>query len=116
LDLLADHGKTGISPAAPSAAVPGAAASCAVHRQRRAPITAYFAGFDVDDTPEFLIAEGAMVVVHDTYRFKHKGEFQGIPPTGKEASITGAGRRRGGAEAKSRRSSTHPHAGIAAAT
>ncbi len=52
-------------------------------------ITAYFAAFDVDDTPEFLIAEGAMVVVHDTYRFKHKGEFQGIPPTGEEASITG---------------------------
>ena len=30
-----------------------------------------------------------MVVIHDSYRFKHKGEFQGVPPTGKEASITG---------------------------
>jgi len=49
----------------------------------------YFAAFDVDDTPEFLVAEGDMVVMRDTYRFKHKGEFQGIPATGKEASITG---------------------------
>ena len=30
-----------------------------------------------------------MVAMHDTYRFKHKGEFQGIPATGKEATITG---------------------------
>jgi hypothetical protein len=52
-------------------------------------IAAYYAAFDIDDTPEFLVAEGDMVVIHDTYRFKHKGEFQGIPATGKEASITG---------------------------
>lgn len=52
-------------------------------------IAAYFAAFDVDDTPEFLVAEGDLVVVHDTYRFRHKGAFQGIPATGKEASITG---------------------------
>jgi steroid delta-isomerase-like uncharacterized protein len=52
-------------------------------------IAAYFAAFDIDDTPEFLVAEDDMVVIHDTYRFKHKGEFQGIPATGKEASITG---------------------------
>ena len=52
-------------------------------------IAAYFAAFDIDDTPEFLIAEGDMVAMHDTYRFKHKGEFQGIPATGKEATITG---------------------------
>jgi hypothetical protein len=30
-----------------------------------------------------------MEVIHDTYRFKHKGAFQGIAPAGKEASITG---------------------------
>jgi|SRR5215207_1844474 len=52
-------------------------------------VAAYFAAFEVDDTPEFLVAEGDMVVIHDSYRFKHKGEFQGVPPTGKEASITG---------------------------
>jgi predicted ester cyclase len=39
--------------------------------------------------PEFLVAEGDMVVVHETYRLRHKGEFQGISPTGKEVSITG---------------------------
>src|SRR6266540_1947213 len=52
-------------------------------------VAAYFAAFDVDDTPEFLVAEDDMVVIHDTYRFKHTGAFQGIPATGKEASITG---------------------------
>ncbi len=52
-------------------------------------LAAYFAAFDVQDTPEFLIAEADMVVIHDTYRFKHTGAFQGIPPTGKEATITG---------------------------
>jgi predicted ester cyclase len=52
-------------------------------------IAAYFTAFDVDDTPEFLVAEGDIVVIHDAYRFKHKGEFQGIPATGKEASVTG---------------------------
>jgi predicted SnoaL-like aldol condensation-catalyzing enzyme len=50
---------------------------------------AYFAAFDLGDTPEFLIAEGDMVVVHDTYQLKHTGEFQGLPPTGKECTITG---------------------------
>ncbi len=52
-------------------------------------VAAYFAAFDIHDTPEFLIAEGDRVVIHDTYRFKHKGAFQGIPPTGKEATMTG---------------------------
>ncbi len=51
-------------------------------------VAAYFAAFDVDDTPEFLIAEGDLIAIHDTYRLKHKGEFQGIPPTGKEATVT----------------------------
>jgi hypothetical protein len=50
---------------------------------------AYLAAFDFHSMPEFLIAEGEMVVVRETYRLKHKGEFQGIPPTGKEVSVTG---------------------------
>jgi predicted ester cyclase len=49
---------------------------------------AYLAAFDIEVTPEFLIAEGDMVVVHDTNRVKHTGAFQGIPPTGKEATVT----------------------------
>jgi len=53
-------------------------------------LAAYLAAFDIQDTPEFLIAEDDMVVIHDTYRLKHnKGAFQGIPPTGKEVSVTG---------------------------
>jgi len=50
--------------------------------------TAYLAAFDIHVTPAFLIAEGDMVVVHDTNRLKHTGAFQGIPPTGKEATAT----------------------------
>jgi predicted ester cyclase len=49
---------------------------------------AYLAAFDIHVTPEFLIAEGDMVVVHDTNRLKHTGAFQGIPPTGRELSLT----------------------------
>ena len=48
----------------------------------------YLAAFGIRVTPEFLIAEGDMVVVHDTNWLKHTGAFQGIPPTGKELSLT----------------------------
>ncbi len=51
-------------------------------------IAAYFAAFDIHFTSEFLVAEGDMVVVYDTFRFKHTGAFQGIPATGKEATLT----------------------------
>jgi predicted ester cyclase len=50
---------------------------------------AYFAAFDIHDTREFLIAEGDMVAIHDTYWAKHTDEFQGIPSTGKETTFTG---------------------------
>src|SRR6266851_2369326 len=49
---------------------------------------AYLAAFDIQVTPQFLIAEGDMVVVYDTNRVKHTGAFQGLPPTGKEVSAT----------------------------
>ncbi len=49
---------------------------------------AYLAAFDIHVTPEFLIAEGDMVAVHDTNRVKHTGVFQGVAPTGKELSLT----------------------------
>jgi predicted ester cyclase len=50
--------------------------------------TAYLAAFDIRATPEFLVAEGDMVVVHDTNWVKHTGEFRGIPPTGKEVTVS----------------------------
>ncbi len=49
----------------------------------------YLAAFAIHDTLEFLIAEGDLVAIHDTYRARRTGEFQGVPPTGKEATITG---------------------------
>ena len=51
-------------------------------------LAAYLAAFDIDLTSEFLIAEGDMVVVYDIVRHTHNGAFQGIPPTGKEATLT----------------------------
>ena len=51
-------------------------------------LVGYFAAFDIQYTSEFLIAEGNMVAAYDTFRFKHTGPFQGIPPTGKEATLT----------------------------
>jgi predicted ester cyclase len=51
-------------------------------------LAAYFAAFEIHITSEFLIAEGDMVAVYDTFRFKHTGPFQGRPPTGKEATVT----------------------------
>jgi predicted SnoaL-like aldol condensation-catalyzing enzyme len=51
-------------------------------------LAAYLAAFDVDDAPQFLVAEDDMVVIRDTIRLKHKGEFQGHPATGKEATLS----------------------------
>jgi predicted ester cyclase len=50
----------------------------------------YSAAFEVHATPEsdFLIAEGEMVINREAFRLKHRGAFQGIPPTGKEATVT----------------------------
>ena len=49
---------------------------------------AYLAALDTHVTTEFLIAEDDMVVVRDTNWVKSTGAFQGIPPTGKEATVT----------------------------
>jgi predicted ester cyclase len=51
-------------------------------------ITAYLAALDIRVTTEFLIADGDMVAVRDTNRVKSTGEFRGMPPTGKEATLT----------------------------
>ena len=39
-------------------------------------------------TIEDMIAEGDRVVVRQTFRGTHKGDFMGIPPTGKQVSVT----------------------------
>jgi predicted SnoaL-like aldol condensation-catalyzing enzyme len=50
----------------------------------------YWDAFDVHATPQpdLLIAEDDFVAHRETVRVKHKGAFQGIPPTGKEATVT----------------------------
>jgi SnoaL-like polyketide cyclase len=49
---------------------------------------ATLAAFDTHVTPEFLIAEGDKVAVHNTCWPKHTGEFHGHPPTDKEVKET----------------------------
>jgi steroid delta-isomerase-like uncharacterized protein len=44
---------------------------------------------DLRFTPEELIAEGESVVSRWTGRGTHQGEFKGIPPTGKQVTVTG---------------------------
>ncbi len=34
-----------------------------------------------------MIAEGDMVATHKTFRATHKGEFMGVPPTGKQVEV-----------------------------
>lgn len=46
-------------------------------------------GFHQDFTIEDMIAEGDKVVVRWTNRVIHRGEFLGIPPTGKSATFKG---------------------------
>jgi len=46
---------------------------------------------DIHFTVEDQIAEGDKAVIRWTARGTHKGEFQGIPPTGKQVVVTGIG-------------------------
>jgi steroid delta-isomerase-like uncharacterized protein len=53
-------------------------------------IAAYFAAFpDVHATLEDLIADGDKVAFRWTARGRHQGVFQGIPPTGKQVTLSG---------------------------
>jgi len=56
-------------------------------KQSIAALRAAFPDFQL--TIEDLIAEGDKVVLHWTARGTHKGEFMGIAPTGKQATVTG---------------------------
>lgn len=49
----------------------------------------FHAGFDIHINVEDLVAEGDKVVDRWTARMTHKGEFFGLPATGKLVTITG---------------------------
>ena len=44
---------------------------------------------DLQTTDEDTIAQGDKVVIRWTFRATHQGEFQGIPPTGKQVTFGG---------------------------
>ncbi len=49
------------------------------------------AAFDMHFTVEDMFAEGDRVACRWTGHFIHRGEFAGIPPTGKQAIVAGMG-------------------------
>ncbi len=60
------------------------------HETHKQLLTAFRAAFpDLQVTIEDLIAEGDKVVSRSTYTGTHRGEFQGMPPTGKGFTISG---------------------------
>ncbi len=53
-------------------------------------MSGYFVAFpDARFTIEDILAEGDRVVARWTVRGTHKGELSGIPPTGKQVTVTG---------------------------
>jgi len=44
---------------------------------------------DTTITIEDMIAEGDTIAVRHTYRGTHKGDLMGMPPTGKQVTVTG---------------------------
>ena len=44
---------------------------------------------DIHSTTEDIVAEGDKVAIRWTWRGTHKGEYMGVAPTGKQATITG---------------------------
>jgi len=51
---------------------------------------AYLTAFEFHSMPEFLIAEGDIVAIHEIFQLNHVGPFQGIPPTGKDLTVASA--------------------------
>ena len=52
-------------------------------------MAAFHSAFATHETPGFLVAEGDMVAMHNSYWLKFTGPFRGVPPTGKEAILIG---------------------------
>ncbi len=68
-----------------------AAGSPPLDREGHRQMIAHFQGAFPDgrNTSEELVAEGDKVVQRWTFRGTHRGAFQGIPPTGRQVTLTG---------------------------
>jgi steroid delta-isomerase-like uncharacterized protein len=67
--------------------LPGATPDLKGYKQSVAMMLGPFA--DIQCTAEDVVAEGDKVAVRWTWGGTHKGEFMGVPPTGKQVTITG---------------------------
>jgi steroid delta-isomerase-like uncharacterized protein len=67
--------------------LPGATPDLKGYKQTVAMMLGPFA--DTQCTGEDVVAEGDKVAVRWIWRGTHKGEFMGVPPTGKQVTITG---------------------------
>ena len=56
---------------------------------RRVTLRMFRAAFDLNTTIDLLLSDGDYVIGHWTALFVHRGDFLGIPATGKQATITG---------------------------
>jgi hypothetical protein len=53
-------------------------------------VSDYHTAFAFRSMPEYLIAKGDIVAIHETCLLKHVGLFAGVPLTGKEMGAAGS--------------------------
>jgi predicted ester cyclase len=59
------------------------------HEGRRVTLRLFRSAFDLKTKLDLLLTDGDYVIGRWTAQFVHKGDFLGIPATGKQATVTG---------------------------